>query len=166
MPMSENGVGLTPTFIREFRRELRRLGAPPPPGASASWRLPPAGRRRVVVVTGELAAPVLCPLVAEANATLGLGAAVCAVPNVFFGPGITVAGLLAGQDIAARLRATAGTEAGGPPDVVLLPAVALKPGEGIFLDDSTLDRVEEAGGAKVHAVDPTGPALVRALRDG
>jgi putative radical SAM enzyme (TIGR03279 family) len=160
MPMSENGVGLTPTFIREFRRELRRAPSAPP-GA----RLPGAPRR-LLIVTGELAAPVLGPLVAEASAASGASAEVCAVPNRFFGPGITVAGLLTGQDIAAALQARRAAEPGRPPEAVLLPAACLKPGDGIFLDDWTPARVEEAVGATLHPVAPTGPALARALRAG
>ena len=55
-----------------------------------------------------------------------------AVPNEFFGGSVAVAGLLTGQDIQRHLAAQ-----GDLGDAVLVPAVALRDGEGVFLDDLT-----------------------------
>jgi putative radical SAM enzyme (TIGR03279 family) len=136
----ENGVGLVAHFQAEWRRAERRL----PERLSRP--------RRVTVVTGTLAAPVLEPVVARLNRIEGLDVELLPVVNDFFGPSVTVAGLLTGQDIlrraseAARLRATrAGVARGatsptaretGQPDALLLPDVALRGDR--FLDDMTL----------------------------
>ena len=79
------------------------------------------------------------------------------VANNFFGRGIGVAGLITGQDILAQLS----TRSLG--DLVLVPAVALKDGEGVFLDDLTPLDLATHLGVPVKAVDPTPRALLRAL---
>jgi NifB/MoaA-like Fe-S oxidoreductase len=76
------------------------------------------------------------------------------VENRFFGETVTVAGLLAGADIADAL----GPGADG--DIVLLPAEALN-GDRLFIDSVPLDQV-------IHRLAPahviTGHELTAALR--
>ncbi|MXY31602.1 MAG: DUF512 domain-containing protein [Gammaproteobacteria bacterium] len=70
---------------------------------------------------------------------------VLAVTNRYFGDGVTVAGLLAGQDMRAALGE------GRREDVVLLPAEAVN-ADGVFVDDYPLARLEhELAPAKVLA---------------
>ena len=47
-----------------------------------------------------------------------------------------------------------------------MPAVALRDGEGVFLDDLTPADVARALGVPVVAVEPEPRALLRALRGG
>jgi putative radical SAM enzyme (TIGR03279 family) len=113
----EDGVGL----VRRFEDDLRRLVVRP---ERPQWR----GTRVATVVTGELFGPILGRLLKRLRVP-GLRAEIVAVRNDFFGPAITVAGLLTGQDVARAL--------GGRPlgDVVLIPRVALTETKGVFLDD-------------------------------
>ncbi len=67
--------------------------------------------------------------------------------NFFFGPSVTVAGLLTGQDI---LRALKGKRLG---DLVLIPASALKEDEDLFLDNMRLEQLEQALSVKVLKVE-------------
>lgn len=143
-PVAEDGVGL----VRRFEDGLAR--------ALARRRRGRAGRR-LTVVTGALYAPRLTRLLAPLAAH-GIHARVTAVPNVLFGPDIGVAGLLAGRDIETHL--TLGGDLG---DAVLIPAVAVREGDGVFLDDTTPTEVERALGVPVRVVEPTGPALAAAL---
>jgi putative radical SAM enzyme (TIGR03279 family) len=144
--VAEDGVGLVRRFEDEFARSLSRF-------------VPSARRRRVTLVSGELYAPRLERLVGSL-AGGGLTVQVVAVPNEFFGRGIGVAGLLTGQDIQRRLAALPAVG-----DLVLLPAVAVRDGDGVFLDDlSPADLARELE-APVRLVEPTGRALLRALRD-
>ena len=133
-PQLEDGVGLARRFIDRVREE----------GA----RLPIVKRvrgRHATVVTGVMAAPMV-----EAELVRGLLAAhakrvdMVVVENAFLGSGITVAGLLAGGDIA---RAIAGR--GGAGDVVCLPPSCVN-GRAEFLDDMALDELVEACAAPVH----------------
>jgi NifB/MoaA-like Fe-S oxidoreductase len=63
---------------------------------------------------------------------------VIAIENRFFGPEITVAGLLTGKDVAEQL---AGKSLG---DEVLYPAVMLRAEGDLFLDNVSVADVENA----------------------
>jgi len=145
-PIAEDGVGLVRRFEDGFVGTRDR---------------PSVGRlRRVTVVSGTLYAPRLARLL-EGLAWPGLHAPVVAVPNDFFGGSVAVAGLLTGQDIQRHLAAR-----GDLGEAVLVPAVALRDGEGVFLDDLTPADVARALGVAVVAVGPDPRALLRALRGG
>ena len=60
------------------------------------------------------------------------------VKNRFFGPSVTVAGLLTGGDIAQSLK---GKRLG---DLVLVPANALREDDDVFLDGMTLRQLEQS----------------------
>jgi NifB/MoaA-like Fe-S oxidoreductase len=108
----------------------------------------------VTVVTGTLAAPVLAPVVERLNAVEGLEVELAAVVNDFFGPSVTVAGLLTGADIIAQCRPRPRA------DAVLLPDVALRGDR--FLDDLTLADVARELQAEVVVVPHRAAALASA----
>jgi putative radical SAM enzyme (TIGR03279 family) len=143
--IAEDGIGLVRRFEDEFTAMLRRLR-------------PAALPRRVTIVTGALYGPRLAALVARLPFD-GLDARVIAVPNRFFGGTISVTGLLTGEDIQRALSC-----AGDLGDAVLVPAVCLRDGEGVFLDDVTPDDLARALGVRVQVVEPAPRALVQALR--
>jgi NifB/MoaA-like Fe-S oxidoreductase len=135
--------------VRRFEDELER----------ALSRVRPVTPPRVVtVVTGALYGPRLARLL-EPLAPHGVAAQVVAVPNDFFGRTISVAGLLTGQDIQRHL---AGLERLGTE--VLVPAAAIRDGDGVFLDDVTPADLARDLGVPVRVVEPTARALLRALR--
>jgi NifB/MoaA-like Fe-S oxidoreductase len=107
------------------------------------------------VVTGELYAPRLAALLA---ALPGGGARVASAPNRFFGGSVAAAGLLTGQDIQRHLASLHDLGEG-----VLVPAVAVRDGEGVFLDDMTPADLERVLGVPVRVVAPEPGALLRAL---
>jgi len=113
----------------------------------------------LTLVTGELFALRLRSLLAGGGydpATVR----VAAVPNDFFGPAIGVAGLLTGRDIQRHLAQA--PELGR---AVLVPAVAVRDGDGTFLDDLTPADLARDLGVPVRVVQPTPGALLRAIRD-
>jgi putative radical SAM enzyme (TIGR03279 family) len=142
----EDGIGLARRFEDDLQRAVRRGGG----GAGRG------GAGRVTVVTGELFAPVLTRLLAAAALAEPV-VEVVAVRNDFFGPAITVAGLLTGQDIA---RALAGRALG---ERVLVPAVALHEGRGVFLDDVTPADLARHLGVPVAAPEASAAGLLGAL---
>ncbi len=142
-PIAEDGVGLVRRFEDAFGRAARRARV--------------VTRRRMTVVTGELYAPRLSGLL-DGLPLRGPRPRVAAIRNELFGGTVSVAGLLAGGDIQRGLAA-----AGASSDLVLVPAVALRDGDGVFLDDMTPDDLAEALGTPVRAVEPTPEALLRAL---
>ena len=69
-----------------------------------------------------------------------------------------MSGLIAGNDIAA---AVAGQDTGS---CLLVPDVMLKEGEGVFLDDVSLDTLERRIGCPVIVFDSTPGGLYKVLR--
>jgi len=96
---------------------------------------------RVALVTGRAAEEYVRILAAHLELGSQLRATAVGVPNALFGRLVTVAGLLAGRDIARALGRRRH-------DVVVVPALAVREGEG-FIDGMTLSELEEALGAPV-----------------
>jgi putative radical SAM enzyme (TIGR03279 family) len=143
--VAEDGIGLVRRFEDAFARAIAR---------------PPARRprpRHVTVVTGEMFAPRMRALLDRVPVE-GLRVSLAPVANEFFGRGIGVAGLLTGRDIQIQL---AGRDLGAE---VLVPAVALRDGAGVFLDDVTPADLGASLGTPVIAVPPDASALLAALR--
>ena len=140
-PIAEDGIGLVRRFEDAFARAVRRA-LPRPSG-------------RVTVVSGTLYAPRLAGLLA---ALPGNRATVAAVPNRHFGGSVSVAGLLTGGDIQRHLAGLA--ELG---DAVLVPAVAVRDGDGVFLDDVTPADLARDLGVPVQVIEPDPRALFRAM---
>jgi putative radical SAM enzyme (TIGR03279 family) len=123
----ENGVGMTRKLLDDWRSAKRSLT-----GGDALERKP-----RVGVITSTMAEPVMTKMMREAAKLTGLEVRVVAVENQFFGPLVTVAGLLTAQDtldaIAARFADFTGD------DLLLLPRVMLDNAGARFLDDMTVE---------------------------
>ena len=82
------------------------------------------------------------------------------IKNDFFGPRITVAGLITGGDIIKQLK---GTFSEADP-VLLIPSNMLKREEPVFLDDITLSDLEKALQARVYTVKSSGQDLLDMIR--
>jgi NifB/MoaA-like Fe-S oxidoreductase len=79
------------------------------------------------------------------------------IKNDFFGHTIDVAGLVTGGDLIAQLK---GKELG---QRLLIPANMLRHGEGVFLDDVTLQQASEALGVPIYPTEQDGGALCDAM---
>lgn len=79
------------------------------------------------------------------------------IRNDFFGPMITVAGLITGQDLKAQLT---GQKLG---QRLLLPACMFRSGEEVFLDDVTRTELQNALQVQVNIVKSSGQDLVDAI---
>lgn len=143
-PQIENGIGLTRHLLDELKPGLRRL----PKRLSSP--------RRVIWVTGSLAAPMLQMVAWQLNSIEGLWVDVCAVPNRFFGESVTVTGLLTGQDILTALQTI---DAHGAQ--ILIPEVTLRAAERDFLDGMTFTDLQQAlPQATMIATPVEGQALI------
>jgi putative radical SAM enzyme (TIGR03279 family) len=144
--LAEDGVGLVRRFEDDLGRELSRQRS--------------RGPRAVTLVTGELYGPRLTRLLGQLR-NGGPAVRVAPVPNDFFGRTIGVAGLLTGQDIRRHLSAR-----GDLGDEVLIPAVAVRETDGVFLDDLAPADLARDLGVPVRVVEPSARALLRALARG
>ena len=79
------------------------------------------------------------------------------IVNDFFGHTVDVAGLITGQDLMAQLK---GKDLGTR---LLISRTMMRHGEGVFLDDVTLDQLQEQLGVPVEVVDCDGSCLFKAF---
>ncbi len=145
----ENGVGMLRLQEREFHEALEEARF------SESSKL---FEKHCTIATGKLAGPFLKELVKDLNAVYpNIHVDVVEVTNDFFGPQITVSGLLTGQDIVAQLKnRTLGSE-------LLLPANVLRSGEDVLLDDMHINEIEKTLQVPVRIVQSNGNDLFDAL---
>jgi putative radical SAM enzyme (TIGR03279 family) len=121
----ENGVGMTRFLIDQWSHSRRRL----PQRMSVT--------KRVTLVTGVMAQPIIEGLAADMRTIEGLQVQVKPIVNKFFGSEVTVAGLLCGQDVLDDLHELQCS--GDIGDLILLPRVMLDNDGLRFLDDLTVE---------------------------
>jgi putative radical SAM enzyme (TIGR03279 family) len=92
--------------------------------------------RRLSWVVGGLVAEALAPVVGRLNRVEGLQLLLHGLPSPYWGQQQVVTGLLTGSDLLSGL---AGLDLG---ERLLLPAVMLRQGEPVFLDDLRLEELE------------------------
>ena len=143
-PQYENGVGLMRSLSDEFISALKLLDEDPVSYFS--------------VATGASAAPFIASLVDKlGEKCLNSHGSVYAIRNDFLGESVNVAGLVSGGDILRQLR---GKKLGRR---LLIPAVMLRHGGDVFLDDVSLASLSEELGVPVLPVPNDGGALLDAM---
>ncbi|HOG47160.1 MAG TPA: DUF512 domain-containing protein [Anaerolineae bacterium] len=146
-PQLANGVGLLRRFIDGWKRQERTLSRPGAPAAAV---------RSATLVSGRAFLPFLEPVAAGLARLLGIGCRALGVENRLFGGDVTVAGLLAAQDVLAALQGQALGER------VVLPRSMFDAAGERTLDDWTLERLTAALSRPV-AIAGTPAELVAAL---
>jgi putative radical SAM enzyme (TIGR03279 family) len=145
----ENGVGLVRFLWSDFDREAALM----PPRIRSS--------RKIYFVTGISGEKVLAPITRRLNQIENLKVEIIALENKFFGNKVTVAGLLTGSDLISGLKSWR-HEINHIPDIFLSSAM-LKQEENLFLDDMTVQQVEEQLNCRLHIVEPLGKSIVAAI---
>ena len=146
----ENGVGMLRSLMAEFGRELEYLEDYVPERGEFS--------RTVSIATGEAAAPTLRALAESLmRREKGITVRVFACKNDFFGPEITVAGLLTGHDLCEQLE---GKALG---DELLIPATMLRAEGDLFLCGMTPAELSQKLGVPVRPVRGDGAELLAAM---
>jgi putative radical SAM enzyme (TIGR03279 family) len=168
-PQLENGVGLTRVFLDEgFQVTSPRSQVTGHRSQVTSPRSQVTGRRsqvtghrsqvgKVTLVCGTLIAPVLEEMAAKLAGRTGLKVQVVPVVNDFFGPTVTVSGLLTGRDVIEVLR---GRDLG---DVVFLPRAMFDASGELTLDDMSPAEIGERLGVRVEVAGMMGE-VVTSLR--
>ena len=141
----ENGVGMLRLLEDEVAEEL-------------SKREGDDRHRHVTIATGKAAAPSLKKHMQKIREKYpNVQAEVVTIINYFFGESITVSGLITGKDLMEQLE---GRDLG---DCLLLPCNMLRSGKNVFLDDVTVEEVEERLKTPVQIIDEPGSDLVKAV---
>ena len=147
LPQIENGVGMVPLFLHQ----AKKVKLP-----QALQRSKDAGRR-FLTFTGVSFHPYLSRYVGRLRKT-GVDIEAVPVGNTFFGTSVTVTGLLTGRDV---IKSLSGLVDKG--DTILVPDVVLRSDGDMFLDDISLQVIEEVLGVPVVAVASTPQGIVDAL---
>ncbi|MCM1569872.1 MAG: DUF512 domain-containing protein [Roseburia sp.] len=147
----ENGVGMLRLLLNEFEEALSEH--------IRQGRLPEGVmRKEISLATGKLAYPYIqkmCERVEKLYPELKIY--LYAIRNDFFGERITVSGLLTGQDIQKQLRTVPLGRR------LLLPQNVLRMGEEVFLDDLTLQDLENALQVPINIVKSSGHDFLDAI---
>ena len=141
----ENGVGMMSLFREEFLAELEK-----------PHRI--YGTKKMDVVTGEMASPLIRQMMAELHRQYPMiDVKVHVVKNNFFGGNVGVAGLVTATDIIAQCEGK--LESG----TLGIPAVMLREEKDTFLDDMTIAQLGERLGVKVEVLPVGGGDEAKAL---
>ncbi len=144
LPQVENGVGLTPLFMHQARRE----------------KMPQVKTgKRILVFTGVSFHPYLSKFI-DRFRKAGIEIEAVPVENTYFGKNITVTGLLTGRDVMKTL-----SEVVRKDDILLVPDVVMREGEHVFLDDISVGDLEELLGIRAVVIKSTPRGLVDAVTD-
>lgn len=133
MDQLENGVGMLRLLLHQADMALEEEE----PEQTAPFS----------IATGLSAAPFVQEILDNTRKQCGnIKGTVYPIINRFFGETITVSGLITGTDLMEQLR---GKDLG---ERLLIPDNMLRAGERVFLDDVTVEQVEEALGVTVVPV--------------
>ncbi|MGF7142731.1 putative radical SAM enzyme (TIGR03279 family) [Anaerotaenia torta] len=156
----ENGVGMMRLFINEFHEALDHIL-----NSEEYKNRRTDVCRNITSATGKLAYPTICAFAKEImGAFPNIKLNVVCIRNDFFGETITVAGLITGQDLIRQLkeRKEEGCDLG---DTLLIPSSMLRTGENVFLDDITVEMVEQELDLRLIPVESSGQEYLRSILD-
>ncbi len=144
-PQIENGVGMIASLKEELLDAIEDAPAIDE-------------KRTVTIVTGVSVYETMCGFAKTITEKIpNLEIKVEKIINNFFGPEITVSGLLCGCDIIEQLREKA------LGDNLIITKNMLRDGENVLLDDITTEDIERELGTKIIAVGDDGYELLSAV---
>ena len=139
----DNGIGM----MRLLETEMEE--------AYSDADLETAAPGRLIILTGVSVAPFMKSLMKRFPVP-GVEVEVVPVENSFFGPEVTVTGLLTGRDVVRALQ-------GRSADAVLITESMLRDGEDVFLDDMSFDEARRQAGMPIVKVGRRGDELLEAI---
>ena len=142
----DDGVGLLRLLETEYRAAWEEL--------PESLRKPAPGGRKLAIACGKSAADFIRSMLQD-YPVAGANITVHALENTYFGPTVTVSGLITGGDLTAQM-------AGVDCEAVLITTCMLRD-DAVFLDDMTLDEAIERLGVPVVPVGRRGEDLLDAI---
>tara|TARA_Y100001968_G_scaffold242381_1_gene226019 strand:- start:299 stop:1705 length:1407 start_codon:yes stop_codon:yes gene_type:complete len=135
LPQEENGVGSIRAFLESMEIATRNLPKKIANPRRCSW------------VVGKIVKHALIPTCQKLNEVEGLEINLYGLPSKYWGQEQVVTGLLTGKDLLEGLN---NQDLG---EELLLPSVMLKPGQGIFLDDMTVEELSDSLCIPIRIID-------------
>lgn len=147
-PQLDNGVGLVRSFYNDFLYELENCNENPT-------------NKKVTLATGVDFYPYLYELCKKAEQKFGIEINVQKIINNFLGETITVSGLVTGQDIANQLKNQDLGEYLLLPNSMISDYTNHTENKNKFLDDMTVEELEETLNTKIILTSGDGGQLLR-----
>lgn len=131
-PQMENGIGL----VRKFLDSANRY-------KSDKMQIASKSKHKISFITGKLAEPIIRDWAENvSNSTINIQ--VIGIENNLFGKSVTVAGLIAGNDVINQLKGF------GLGELLVVPEICLR--DGAFLDDVSLNDLKSKLNINVIAI--------------
>lgn len=140
----EDGIGMTRYFETIIDEELEFVDFN-------------GNKAEIAFVTGEMCSEYLFKIKNKIEEKLNIKITLYVIKNNFFGGKVSVAGLLTGKDIIEQIQGTL-KEA-----LTFIPRNMLKADEDIFLDDVTVEELENKLGTKIITCKYTGEDLIEKI---
>ena len=147
LPQQENGVGTIRAFLESLDEATESLPERVVEPLRSSW------------VVGRLVDQALETVTERLNGIEGVSLQMHGLPSPYWGQDQVVTGLLTGQDLLDGLK---DQDLG---DQLLLPSVMLRQGQPVFLDDMTLDQVQEQLPVPIRIVHGAADIVAAVLGD-
>lgn len=145
----DNGVGLWSLFLKESLDALK----------TSDYKL--EKKRKISIVTGKAAHPLITQIVDKCQQKWdNLECNVYMIENNFFGPLITVAGLVTATDILDQIE---NQDMG---EEMLIPAVMLRNEKDMFLDSITVEELSQKLNVQIVPVENDGYEFISAVLGG
>ncbi len=142
LPQIENGVGMVPLFLHHSKRV----------------KIPqPKKKKRLITFTGTSFFPFLSRFIEKLKKG-GFEGEALPVENTFFGRSVTVTGLITGRDVMKSLSGAVRKD-----DILLIPDVVMKEGDKVFLDDVSIQDIEDVLDIRTAVIESTPKGLVDAV---
>ena len=147
-PQLDNGVGMLTCMEEEFTSAMEYLAED----------YDTAVQRTFSIATGKAAYEFISTITKTlCDACPNLSGKVYQIENRFFGPEITVAGLVCGCDLYEQLKDKPLGER------LYISSTMLRDGGDLFLDSLSLEDLSQKLGVPIIPVEPNGDAFIRAL---
>ncbi|MEG1204151.1 MAG: DUF512 domain-containing protein [Clostridia bacterium] len=160
----ENGVGMLALFDYEYSKELNKLKK-----KLATKNDIQKKEKFVTLVTGKITKEYIERKIDDLRTIFSnVHVNVVGIENEYFGSNITVTGLLSAGDIIKELKKIQNQDKNiksktSLGEYVVIPDVALKEDEDVFLDDVNLSIVQKQIGTKVLVAKTSAKGLVEAI---
>lgn len=147
-PQLDNGVGMITCMDEEFTSAMEYLTEDYDTSVSRTFS----------IATGKAAYEFISKITNSlCNACPTLSGTVYQIENDFFGPEITVAGLICGCDLYEQLKDKPLGER------LYISSTMLRDGGDLFLDNISLEELSEKLGVPIIPVNPDGDAFIKAI---
>ena len=147
-PQLDNGVGMITCMGEEFNAAMEYLQEDYDTSINRSFS----------IATGKAAYEFIANITSSlCNACPNLSGKVYQIENHFFGPEITVAGLICGCDLYEQLKDQPLGER------LYISSTMLRDGGDLFLDSISLEELSQKLGVPIIPVNPDGDAFIKAI---